>query len=93
MKPTALVYLRDDPAAQRMVVAWPLVPIAHGPRDTAKGLAAWAAAANVSLHIVGRLSIVLRLHEIVLPDGTVAPDATNYIAALVSTSIPRRKTT
>ena len=87
MRPTALIFLRDNPAAQRMAVAWP----AAFPGDVEGRLARWAAAADVHPALAEKLAHVLAIHGIVRPDGTVEPDAENYVAAVVSASIPRRK--
>jgi len=91
MKPTALVYLRDNEAAQRLVVAWPLVPAEQRASATQAGLVAWSNLSDVPLETARRLALVLLAHGIVLEDGTVARDAENFIAAQVAASMPRRK--
>ena len=69
MKAAALVYLRDKVAAQRLAVAWPLVP------DRTRGekavLRDWARVADVPQHQAEALSPVLRSHGICRDDGWV----------------------
>lgn len=90
MKPAALVYLRDNVAAQRLAVAWPLVP------DRTRGekavLRDWARVADVPPHQTEALAPVLRSHGICRDDGTIDPLAEQYIGARVQATIrgPRR---
>lgn len=88
MNPTALVYLQDCSAAQRLAVAWPLVPAAKRGDP-----ATWAELAGLTVHDAERFGRVLLAHGICLPDGTVARDAENFIAATVSAAIPRKRNT
>ena len=90
MKPAALVYLRDNVVAQRLAVAWPLVP------DRTRGAKAvlrdWARIADVPPHMAEALAPVLRSHGICRDDGTLEPLAEQYIGAQVQSTIrgPRR---
>lgn len=85
MKPSALVFLRDDLAAQRMVVAWPLVTR----RDAAEGdlLDEWAALAGVPRHVAPKVARVLRAHELVRDDGTIDTLAEQFIASQATSAI------
>lgn len=85
MKPAALVYLRDNVAAQRLAVAWPLV---EGRTRTEKiVLREWARVADVPPHQAEALAAVLRAHGICRDDGTVDPLAEQYIGAQVQATI------
>jgi hypothetical protein len=85
VKPAALVYLRDNPAAQRLVVAWGLVAPRTGPARSL--VARWAALADVPPHVAARLAPVLRAHQLVHDDGTVDPLAEQFIASQVMSSM------
>jgi hypothetical protein len=87
MKPAALIYLQDSQPAQRLAVAWPLVPA--GQREDP---AAWARLAGLTIADAERYGSVLLAHGICLPDGTLDHDAENFIAAIVAASIPRKRT-
>jgi hypothetical protein len=84
VRPAALVYLRDDLAAQRMVVAWPLLT-----RDgkQAPSLNEWSKLASVPRHVVARIAPVLQAHEIVRADGTVDPLAEQFVTAQVQSTL------
>ena len=90
MKPAALVYLRDNVAAQRLAVAWPLVPDRTRPEKAL--VRAWAELADVPPHLAEALAPVLRSHGICRDDGTIDPLAEQYIGAQVQATIrgPRR---
>ena len=85
MRPAALVFLRDNPAAQRLAAAWPHVTR----RDAAPlALAAEIAAlANVARSVAAKTLPVLRAAAICRDDGTLDPLAEQYIAAQVNTTI------
>jgi hypothetical protein len=79
------VYLRDNPAAQRMAMAWPLVP---DHTATGKRLARmWAELADVPPHRAGPLARVLRAHGICRDDGTTERAAIEFIASQVRSTI------
>ena len=90
MKPAALVYLRDNVAAQRLAVAWPLIP--DRSRSEKLILRDWARIADVQPHLAESLAPVLRSHGICRDDGTIDPLAEQYIGAQVQATIrsPRR---
>ncbi len=90
MKPAALVYLRDNVAAQRLAVAWPLVE--DRARAEKSVLRDWARLADVPLHQAEALAPVLRSHGICRDDGSLDPLAEQYIGAQVQATIrgPRR---
>ena len=90
MKPAALVYLRDNVAAQRLAVAWPLVP--ERARAEKAVVRDWARIADVPPHQAESLAPVLRSHGICRDDGTIDPLAEQYIGAQVQSTIrgPRR---
>ena len=85
MKPAALVFLRDNVAAQRLAVAWPLIP------DRTRGEKAlvreWARLADVPPHQAEALAPVLRGHAICLDDGTLDKLAEQYIQSQVQSTI------
>lgn len=85
MKPAALVYLRDNVAAQRMAVAW---PVAFERARTEKArLREWARVADVPRHQAEALAAVLRAHGICRDDGTVDPLAEQYVSNQVASSL------
>ncbi len=90
MKPAALVYLRDNVAAQRLAVAWPLVE--DRGRSEKLVVRDWARIADVPPHQAEALAPVLRSHGICRDDGTIDPLAEQYIGAQVQSTIrgPRR---
>lgn len=83
MRPAALVYLRDNDAAQKLVVAWPLVWTG----DTCANLARWSKLADVPLWRVEALLPVLAEHGICRDDGTIDPLAERFIASQVAAAI------
>ena len=85
MKPAALVYLRDNVAAQRLAVAWPLVT--DRGRSEKLVLRDWARVADVPPHQAEALAPVLRSHGICRDDGTLDPLAEQFVAAQVQSSI------
>lgn len=85
MKPAALVYLRDNVAAQRLAVAWPLA-FEHG-RTVKARVREWARLADVPQHQAEALAAVLRAHGICRDDGTVDPLAEQYVGAQVQSTI------
>lgn len=85
MKPAALVYLRDNVAAQRMAVAWPVA--FERARSTKARLREWARVADVPRHQAEALAAVLRAHDICRDDGTVDPLAEQYVSAQVQSTI------
>ncbi len=85
MKPAALVYLRDNVAAQRLAVAWPLA-FEHGRGEKAL-LRNWARIADVPPHQAQALAAVLRAHGICRDDGSVDPLAEQYVANQVASSL------
>lgn len=89
MKPAALVYLRDNVAAQRMAVAWPLA-FEQGRGEKAR-VRAWARLADVPPHLAEALAAVLRAHGICRDDGTVDPLAEQYVANQVASSLKGAK--
>jgi hypothetical protein len=79
------VYLRDNPAAQRMAMAWPLVP-----DHTATGkrlVRMWAELADVPPSRAVALARVLRAHGICKDDGTTEKAAIEFIASQVRSTI------
>jgi len=85
VKPAALVYLRDNVAAQRLAVAWPLV---EGRTRAEKiVLREWARIADVPPHVAESLAAVLRAHGICRDDGTIDPLAEQYIGTQVQATI------
>ena len=85
MKPAALVYLRDNVAAQRLAVAWPLVP--NRARGEKALVREWARLADVPPHQAEALAAVLRAHGICRDDGTVDPLAEQYVSNQVASSL------
>ena len=83
MRPAALVYLRDNDAAQRLVVAWPLVC----KRDIRVDQAHWSKMADVPLWRVEALHQLLVEHGICNFDGTIDPLAERFIASQVAAAI------
>jgi len=90
VKPAALVYLRDNVAAQRLAVAWPLVTDRTRAEKTV--VRDWARIADVPPHVAEGLAAVLRAHGICRDDGTIDPLAEQYVGAQVQATIrtPRR---
>lgn len=79
LPPESLVVL-DEAVARRMVAAWPQVHATPG-----GGMAltlAWAAASGVPLPAAIRLGTSLRSLQICRSDGTIAPNAAKYMAAV-----------
>ena len=85
MKPAALVYLRDNVAAQRLAVAWPLVP--DRSRSEKLVVRDWARLADVPPHQAEAIAPVLRSHGICRDDGTLVPLAEQYLGAQVQATI------
>lgn len=79
------VYLRDNPAAQRMAMAWPLV---SDHKATGKRLVSmWAELADVPPQRAAPLARVLRAHGICRDDGTTERAAIEFIASQVRSTI------
>jgi len=85
VKPAALVYLRDNVAAQRLAIAWPLVT--DRARTENVVVREWARIADVPPHVAEGLAAVLRAHGICRDDGTIDPLAEQYIGAQVQSTI------
>lgn len=85
MKPAALVFLRDDLAAQRLVVAWPLVTKRDA--EQAALLDEWAGLANVPRHMAVKLARVLVAHGLCKADGTVDALAEQFVASQATSRI------
>ncbi len=88
MKAAALVYLRDNAAAQRLVVAWPLV--SGRDAEESQVAAEWASLADVPRHRVPGIAKVLRAHGICLPDGTVDPLAEKFVENQVARALGKK---
>jgi hypothetical protein len=85
VNPAALVFLRDNVAAQRLAVAWPL---AFGQGRTGKSLIRdWARLADVPPHQAEALAAVLRAHDICRDDGTLDKLAEQYVQSQVQTTL------
>jgi len=85
VNPAALVYLRGNPAAQRMAVAWPLL---EDHARTGKSLIRdWARLADVPPHQAEALAAVLRAHAICHDDGTLDKLAEQYVQSQVQTTL------
>jgi hypothetical protein len=95
MNPEALVFLCDDLAAQKLAVAWPLVPRSYLKRRDgtigAATIARWADLSGVNENVTRRIGAVLRAHGICRDDGTTEKLALDFISSQAMAAIPRAR--
>ena len=89
MDPAALLLLKDNEVAQRLIVAFPRLHMGRR-GDRKRRCEVWAKLAGVRVADVQTFHDMLFDNEICTMDGTVAPLAASYVTRLALAKLPSR---